>query len=81
MAAARGPGEHYTPVMMTVRTTHRCRVCSLNPDSDPVRRNYEMLSTSVMPHLASADHDRRVRDQRYERFVARGVAWVPPALL
>ena len=81
VAAARGPGEHYTAVHMMIKTTHRCRVCSLNPESDPVRRYHEMLPSSVMPHLASADHDRRVRDQRYERFVARGVAWVPPALL
>jgi len=81
MAAARGPGEHYTPIMMTQRTTHRCRVCSLDPNSDPVRRYHEMQSSTVMEHLGSADHHHRVADQRYERFAQRGVAWVAPPLL
>ena len=78
MAAARGPGEHYTPVVMTQHATHRCRVCSLDPNSNPIRRYDQMQSSTVMGHLGSADHHRSVADQHYERFAQRGVAWVPP---
>ena len=48
MAAARGPGEHYTPVVMTQHTTHRCRVCSLDPNSNPIRRYDQMQSATVV---------------------------------
>jgi len=80
VAAARGPGEHYTPIVMQRRATHRCRVCSLDPDSNPIRRYDQMQSASVVEHLGGADHARRVNDQRYQRFAQRGVGWVAPPL-
>lgn len=75
---ARAGGVPFSPIHMVRMTTHRCQACSLDRDSNPKVRNHQMTSDTVEAHVGSVDHARRLADQRWEVFAARGVEWVCP---
>lgn len=75
---SRAGGIPYSEVSMVRHTTHRCQACSLDVDSNPKARYYQMASSDVEEHVRTEEHHRRLLDGRWETFAARGVAWVCP---
>jgi hypothetical protein len=71
-------GSCYTPPYVVAKDWYRCRVCSLSPNGAPRAAKSRMDRTGAMQHLTTLDHARRVRDGRYNRFLAQGQRWALP---